>query len=122
MIEYFVAGGWVMWPLAVCSALLMAVLFERTVAVTRPQWKADQTQRVLHRRPLAFINELAPSLGLLGTVIGVIESFQMIGGDADDVAAGLGVACITTVYGLLISLVCMVSGYMFELAGNPEGI
>jgi biopolymer transport protein ExbB len=100
----------------------MAVLFERTVAVTRPQWKADQTQRVLHRRPLAFINELAPSLGLLGTVIGVIESFQMIGGDADDVAAGLGVACITTVYGLLISLVCMVSGYMFELAGNPEGI
>lgn len=120
--EWFRLGGWVMWPLAVCACMMLAAVTERFVAVASPRWRTDAQYRTMHRRIFGFFNELAPSLGLLGTVLGVVECFMLVGRNAgtDRIMAGLGVATITTVYGLFISLVTMVAGFVLDHLGRPE--
>ncbi|MBQ1626190.1 MAG: MotA/TolQ/ExbB proton channel family protein, partial [Prevotella sp.] len=52
---------------------------------------------------------MAPSLGFLGTVIGMVMAFndiQMAGDlNASVVAAGMKVALITTIFGIIVALV-----------------
>ncbi len=69
-----------------------------------------------HRRALPFFADVPPSIGLLGTVIGVVKSFQLMDGhlNGDAVGAGLGIACMTTIFGLGIAVVASVSGYVFD--------
>lgn len=51
----------------------------------------------------------APLLGILGTVVGIISSFNLLGGqtipDPSAVTAGISQALITTAYGLSISII-----------------
>ncbi|MFG0305638.1 MAG: MotA/TolQ/ExbB proton channel family protein [Phycisphaerales bacterium JB040] len=78
----------------------------------------DAMQRIETLRPaierfgttMATIVAAAPLLGILGTVTGIIQSFNLIG--ADDpvtdptaVAAGIAQALYTTAYGLVVALV-----------------
>jgi len=70
-------------------------------------------------RPLAVLTHLAPLLGLLGTVMGLVSAFhqiELLGGEvqAGDLAAGIWEALITTVYGLLIAIPCMAAYHGFE--------
>ena len=65
----------------------------------------------LHRRAehLLFIGNAAPLLGLLGTVVGMMQSFSIIagsGGSADpgSLADGIAKALVTTCQGLLVAL------------------
>ena len=53
---------------------------------------------------------------LLGTVIGVVKSFQIMDGhlNSNAVGAGLGIACMTTIFGLGIAVVASVSSYVFD--------
>lgn len=120
--ELFRLGGPLMWPLALCSALLMAFLIERAVAVSGAQWKSDEQQRTLHRRHLPFFVEVAPALGLLGTMQGIIECFKIVGGTgpSENALQGLGIACITTVYGLVIALAAQVASYVLDTLGRVE--
>lgn len=57
---------------------------------------------------LKLLAALAPMLGLLGTVIGMIETFQIItevgNGDPKVMAGGISVALITTVLGLVAAM------------------
>lgn len=58
---------------------------------------------------LSQVGHIAPLLGLLGTVIGLIESFQImatIGAEADvaSFASGIWVAMITTANGLIVAI------------------
>lgn len=60
-------------------------------------------------RPLAVIVTIAPLLGLLGTVWGMVEVFSDIAtkqgmGRAEVLAGGIGHALITTVTGLIIAI------------------
>ena len=52
---------------------------------------------------------MAPSLGFLGTVIGMVMAFEQIQqvGDINPtvVAAGMKVALITTIFGIIVALV-----------------
>lgn len=124
MIEAFQAGGPLMWPLALCSVGLIAFLFERAVAVPSSRWRQDPAMRRAHRRVLAFFTDIPPALGLLGTVLGVIECFQLLDADSPGVgvAGGLGVACITTVFGLAIALAAGVAGHVLDVfAAVDEG-
>ncbi len=54
---------------------------------------------------------VAPLLGILGTVTGIINAFNLLGGGLADntagVTAGLAEALITTVAGLVISIPCI---------------
>ena len=67
------------------------------------------------RRGLWFIGtigSLAPYIGLFGTVVGIMRSFQQIGitGDTgfDTVAAGISEALIATAVGLLVAIVALI--------------
>jgi len=58
---------------------------------------------------LSTVITAAPLLGILGTVVGIIASFQLLGGsgpvdDPTAVAAGIATALYTTAFGLLIAL------------------
>ncbi len=118
--EYMAMGGWMMWPLLGCSVLLLAVLIERAwVVIWRGRVRRlDLTdgQRAWHRRALPFFVDVPPSLGLIGTIIGVVQCFSLTSGGPTgaDVGAGLATACMTTLFGLGIAVVASVAGHMLD--------
>ena len=71
---------------------------------------ADRQRRALRGRlaVIAALAGVAPLLGLLGTVLGMIETFQVISvfgtSNARAMATGISVALITTETGLLIAI------------------
>lgn len=61
---------------------------------------------------LSTIITAAPLLGILGTVLGIIQSFELLGGrstltDPTAVAGGIAAALLTTAFGLVIALVTL---------------
>lgn len=79
-----------------------------------------QLERVEKRlRVLAAISHLAPLLGLLGTVIGMVLAFAKIEGlqgamKPGDLAGGIWQALLTTVFGLAVAIPCMAAYHGFE--------
>jgi biopolymer transport protein ExbB len=70
-------------------------------------------------RPLEVITGLAPLLGLLGTVLGMIEVFQrlQLAGERVDVAllaGGLWEALLTTAAGLGVALLALAAFHFFD--------
>jgi biopolymer transport protein ExbB len=68
---------------------------------------ADGLKRFL--RVFQAISNVAPLLGLLGTVLGMIESFDAMsaaaaGGNPESLAAGISTALITTASGLFVAI------------------
>lgn len=129
LMQFMTLGGPLMWPLLACSVALGAVLFERcwTVGVRHLLLGGiggggDRGGLTWHRRALPFFVDVPPSIGLLGTVIGVIRSFNLGGGgiDTDAVASGLGVACITTVFGLSVAIVASSAGHALDWVVGVE--
>lgn len=166
MFELIKAGGWVMWPLILCSIAALAIIAERLFTLQKKsvmppallsqvqQWLAakelDESRlsllressplgRVLaaglanrlhahevlkeaiedagrHMLPelerylntLGTIAAIAPFLGLLGTVLGMIQMFGGIGshglGDPSIVAAGISQALVATAAGLAVAI------------------
>ncbi len=125
MSEFFFLGGPIMWPLSLLSAFLIALIFERAVAASGPRWSDSPKERARHRRWVPFFVEVAPALGLLGTMQGIMECFNVMGGGhaGKDALSGLGIAAITTIYGLVIALVASIAGYAFDaLAAHEESV
>jgi biopolymer transport protein ExbB len=60
---------------------------------------------------LATIANIAPLLGFLGTVVGMILAFEVIAeqglNDPGEVAKGISVALLTTAYGLIVAFVTL---------------
>lgn len=75
-------------------------------------------RHLLRAYPLAVVATLAPLLGLLGTVIGMIEAFDtvvMVGmGDATALAGGISKALITTMVGLCIAVPALFAYHFFK--------
>ncbi len=74
-------------------------------------------------RALAAITHIAPLLGLLGTVTGLVAAFhqiELLGGQVQpgDLASGIWEALITTVFGLVIAIPCMAAYHGFESAAD----
>jgi biopolymer transport protein ExbB len=100
------------------AALVRDFLAERT---GRPQLDRDILGEcaLRHRRRLerglaviTVLAAVAPLLGLLGTVLGMIETFDVIAafgtGNARALAGGISVALITTQTGLLVAIPGMI--------------
>ena len=165
--ELFEQGGFVMYPLLVCSIVAVSVVIERIIVLllnrsnydrfiselesklTRTdlssarEWlqtlsnplahvadchlhhaelAPESREEIVNRKAseqiarletrinwLSIIRTLAPMIGLLGTVIGLVEAFYQIeqqGGQVQtgDLASGIWTALLTTVFGLVVAL------------------
>ncbi|NCC52598.1 MAG: MotA/TolQ/ExbB proton channel family protein [Spartobacteria bacterium] len=69
---------------------------------------ASQPRMERHLGTLAVLGGIAPLLGLLGTVTGMIHTFQMVTlfgtGDAKLLSGGISEALVTTEFGLVIAI------------------
>ncbi len=68
---------------------------------------------------LSTIITAAPLLGILGTVMGIIQSFRLLGDqttltDPSDVAGGIAAALLTTALGLIVALVTLFPYMIFR--------
>lgn len=78
-----------------------------------------------HLRVLNGAATVSPLLGLLGTVVGMIESFNSIAtsdsmGKSAEMAGGIGLALLTTAVGLLIAIPALIM-YMY-FSGRVDGL
>jgi biopolymer transport protein ExbB len=130
-------GGNVLWMIAILLFVMWALIFERvwyfysgwrkdaSIAIgaweSRPErksWAANQIRRKLISESNEKVNQylpviktmvmLCPLLGLLGTVTGMIEVFNIMavtgGGDAKSMAGGVSRATIPTMAGMVAAL------------------
>lgn len=74
---------------------------------------------------LSFLAKIAPLLGLLGTVLGMIEAFDVIAHSAEsgevkpqDVAQGIGTALLTTAAGLIVAIPALIANSFITEAGQ----
>jgi biopolymer transport protein ExbB len=69
-------------------------------------------------RPLSVIGQIAPLVGLLGTVVGMIIAFRISSqaglGKAELLAKGIYIALMTTAAGLTIAIPCLLSAAWFN--------
>ena len=73
--------------------------------------------------PLAAVAGLSPLLGLFGTVLGMIESFEMVAiagsmGDPALLASGISKALVTTAFGLFVAIPALAAYHVFKLRTN----
>lgn len=176
MLELFVKGGPLMYPLLICSIITMAFSIERTYHYIKAEGhkgffgevkelikngeyeKAMQMAKsttgplaavvetaIAHRHEsvsdieeaisskgslelkrlndnlhiMELIGRIAPLIGLLGTVLGMVEAFKTLAGlkgtvDPSLLAGGIWEALITTVAGLFVAIPAVVFHHFFE--------
>jgi biopolymer transport protein ExbB len=77
----------------------------------------EETRWMLWVNYLNVFATLAPMLGLLGTVAGMIEAFNQLAAgrsEPDDLAGGIGQAMVTTAGGLLVGIPAMFCYFFFR--------
>jgi len=166
IVETFIAGGWVMWPILATFFLALCVILDRVVwwlwygrsldlksqmraremlgtGAFGDAWHLTQGARDPFLRNLAegmshtntsmlaamqldathlieksearmwvisTMITLAPLLGLFGTVVGIMNSFDFVGDEqlaADKVSGGIAEALIATAAGIGIAIICL---------------
>lgn len=76
-------------------------------------------------KPLGIIANTAPLLGLLGTVIGIVQAFDVVAqqgalGDPGKLAGGISKALLTTCFGLIVAIPMLLAYHYFN--GKVEGL
>ena len=181
MMEYFLKGGPIMYPLLLCSFISLTVVIERIIfwireerrktptlvdeilnlsekedyqnAVEIASSSGDYVAKILFcglvHRDFSLISALemaasqemqrmkrylpildtmitmAPLLGILGTVMGIINSFDLLGSTGIEhpraVTSGIAQALITTATGLAIAILTLIP-YNYFLSKTDEAI
>jgi len=107
----------------VLSQALLKVNFERDKANKPSMDEAaaetldqEETKQMIWVNYLNVFATLAPMLGLLGTVWGMIEAFDQLmrGADAKGLAGGISTAMVTTAGGLLVGIPAMFFYFFFR--------
>ncbi len=91
--------------------ILVCGLVHRDYSISKAMEMAAQEEMKRMKRGLSVLDTMitaAPLLGILGTVIGIIHSFDMLGQagiqDPQAVTSGIAQALLTTAAGLLIAI------------------
>ncbi len=133
--ELMAMGGPIMWPLLTVSIFLWMLVLERywflfttlpalidyqkrlpDCKATRMMEQAE-TLIAIHRylRLIKTLSAVLPMLGLLGTVTGIVETFDLIrafgSAETSIIARGVSQALITTLAGLVMGLFGVGVGY-----------
>ncbi len=147
------AGGSVLWLIAILAAFMWAIILERIWYFNsghqaymislkaewesiedQSTWKAEQIKDKLISQAKTEVNRylplvntcvaLAPLFGLLGTVTGMIEVFQVMaftgGGDARSMAGGVSKATLPTMAGMTTALSGVFATIYLNSARNRE--
>jgi biopolymer transport protein ExbB len=97
-----------------------------SVAPTMEAVGRREAERLMRQvRYLSDIAQIAPMLGLLGTVLGMIEAFNFIAFDISAVkpvalASAVAKALVTTAAGLIVAIPCM--GFFFYFRGRLQAL
>ncbi|WP_445947516.1 MotA/TolQ/ExbB proton channel family protein [Shewanella sp.] len=101
-----VTGGVVMWTIMLLALVCYGLLFEAIYCryhQINSQWVTSWLT------PLQVLISSLPLLGLLGTIIGLLDTFSALGQNAGvSISDGIGKAMLTTQAGLLMSSPAMV--------------
>lgn len=176
MIEFFKAGGWLMFPILLSSILALAIIFERFMSLRKakvlPANAIDRARKLAQRGSLSptdidqirdssmigrvlataldganlprhvlkenveeagrhvvhdmerymtalgTIAAITPLMGLLGTVLGMIQVFSVITqigvGNPSDLAGGISQALITTAAGIFVAIISLIFHRYFK--------
>jgi len=177
MYELILSGGWFIWPLLVCSVLMISIILERLwllqsklvipsnllkqvviliennkftiqqqesfismshlgsmlstiyrhkelpreIIESKTEDKAEEIRFDLERNisNLGIIASIAPLLGLLGTVVGMIKVFANLEtlnqtNNANLLASGISEALVTTAVGLLVAVPALTAFHLFN--------
>src|SRR5215467_11357990 len=98
--------------LGVMSVASLVVMAERLIVFNRSRSEsrnfAEKMANTLAKNDLATVGSTAPFVGLLGTVMGIVNAFQSMAltgsGGLGTVSAGIAEALITTAFGLLVAI------------------
>ena len=151
--DFMSAGGSVLWLIAFLAAFMWAIILERIWSLNaghktymqglqaeweavgdHTTWRAQQIKDKLTSQAKTEVNRylplvntcvaLAPLFGLLGTVTGMIEVFQVMaftgGGDARSMAGGVSKATLPTMAGMTTALSGVFATIYLNSARNRE--
>ena len=104
-------------------AVGLSAFYKNEDIETAMQDKSVGIQNALekHLDVLSMIASAAPLMGLLGTVIGMIEIFAVQGSGAqtpEAIAAGIAVALYNTAFGLIVAIPALVAYRLFRIRIN----
>ena len=142
VVDWFVGGGWTMAALTAVALALAYLVVERLLdiraqarALRRTGIAVSAGPGVRGLRRMGLIRAcvvVAPLLGLLGTVFGMIEAFTNISvgdalGKAELLASGIYQALVTTAAGLTVAIPSLVlymvfTGRIERLVGDMDGL
>lgn len=101
-------------PSVLASAILVLARHPHFSPTEASTIVGDEVSRLMRKHlqrayPLAIVATLSPLLGLLGTVTGMIDAFEVVAiagslGDASLLAGGIAKALITTAFGLIVAI------------------
>lgn len=112
LVEYAVFGVLLLLSVAVLAVALERWRFYRRVAgagyASRARLEADLTRRLTL---VSTVAANAPYIGLLGTVLGIMLTFQTLGAsgqmDVKSIMSGLALALKATAAGILVAIPCV---------------
>ncbi|MBI9095436.1 MAG: MotA/TolQ/ExbB proton channel family protein [Sphaerochaeta sp.] len=118
-------GGAVMWPLYALLVATVVIALERTITFLL-LWKRGETLPLKRLEgPLSvldLVSMISPVLGFLGTVTGMINAFKSVSEavsvQLQVVASGLYEALFTTAFGLIVSIIATILGFLLDMAAG----
>lgn len=115
--EYFREGGIIMVLIFVVSFIMWTLIFECLISLYGLKKLQGQNKEIIikellqlnkHIKTIFVLAAVAPLLGLLGTICGIMKTFEVLAyagaGTAKLVASGISEALITTQVGLVVAI------------------
>lgn len=102
------------------AALLKTNEGEEAMVSAAESQVVEENTKLMHKISwLNLIGNIAPMLGLFGTVAGMVSAFSEIANSAEqpspkDLAAGIYMALITTIWGLIVAIPAISAYFVFK--------